>query len=153
MQRLVHFGGDLRLEQLVQRRIILRVQRFERDVVLGEEPRRRRVDECCGRAAIHQRHRHVEARIDPAQLAEIGELVRSRDVTHGGEDRVLDDRPQQHARAERRRPFHGFPRERARGDRLVVDDEAAVASLDGSAAVRIDAEQRDAVSCGVCTCV
>ena len=72
----------------------------DRQVVLAEEAQRRRIDQRRGGALVHQRHRNAEVGVDLAQLAQVGQLVRARDVTDGGEDRVLDERPQQDVRAE-----------------------------------------------------
>ena len=58
---------------------------------LRQEAQRGRIDERGRGALVHQRHRHVEVGVDLAQLAQIGQLVRARDVTDGGEERVLDD--------------------------------------------------------------
>ena len=93
-------GGICVFEQLVQRRFVLRLQRFERQLVFREEAQRRRIEERRAWRADNQRHRHAEVLVDAAQLAEIGQLVRPGDVTDRREERVLHDRPQQHVRAE-----------------------------------------------------
>ena len=99
-ERLLDRRRDLRLEQRVERRLVLRLQRFERQLVFGEEPEGGRVEQRGAGARIDQRHRHAEVLVDAAQLAEIRELVRSGDITGGREQCVLNHRPQQHARAE-----------------------------------------------------
>ncbi len=91
-KRLLELRGNLRLQQLVQRRLILRLERFERQLVLGQKPERGRIEERGAGAGIHQRHRHTEVFVNAAQLAEIRKLVRARDVTDGWEQGVLHDR-------------------------------------------------------------
>ena len=65
------------------------------------EAQRAGINEGGRSARKHQRHRDAEAVVDLPQLTEIGQLVRSGDVTDRGEERVLNDRPQEHVRTER----------------------------------------------------
>ena len=85
--------------------------------------------------------------VHAAQLTEIGELVRPRDVTDCWKDGVLHDRSQQHVRAESGGTLVGFLHERCRRVILVADDEAAVFLADSAApaVTMIEMEQREAV--------
>ena len=93
-QRLFNRSRQLRLEQPVERRLVLRLKLFDRQIVLRQEPRRRRVDQRCRRARVHDRHRHAEVLVDAAKLAEIRQLARARHVADRGEQRILNDRAQ-----------------------------------------------------------
>ena len=92
--------GKQRLQQLIERVLVLLLQRLERHVVLGQESHRRRVDERGGGAWLHQRHGHAERLVHAAQLRQIRQLVGTGDVADRGEQGVLDQRAQQDVRAE-----------------------------------------------------
>ncbi len=110
-QRFLDLRWNLRLQQLVQRAVVLRLQRLERHVVLREKPHRARVEDGGGGAAVHQRHRNAEALVDIAQLAEVREFVRPGDITNRRQHRVLHERPQEDARAEAGRLVRGLAHE------------------------------------------
>ena len=143
-ERLLDRRRNLRLQQLVERRLVLRLQRLERQLVLGQETQRRGIEDRRGRARVEQRHRHAEVRVDAAQLAEVGELVRAGDVADGREQRVLHDRAEQDVGAEAGRLRRRLLDQRRRRVLLVADDEAAVLLADGAAAA-VEVKQRDAV--------
>jgi hypothetical protein len=143
-ERLFDRGGNLCLEQFVQRRFVLRLQRFERKLVFGQEPQGRGIQNRRGGARIHQRHRHAEVLVDAAQLAKVGQLVRSRDVAHRREERVLHHGPQQHVGTEPGRLLGRLLHERRCRVRLVADQEAAVLLADGAAAA-VEMKERDAL--------
>ena len=82
--------------------------------------------------------------VDAAKLPEIRQLARTADVGDGREERVLDQRPQQHVRAEmlgrlfalrRSGPAAGTMRRRRGIARRVLDGLASA----------VEMEQRDAV--------
>ena len=100
MQRGVDARWQLRLEQVVQRAFVLRLQLLERQVVALQEACGIGIEQRRGPALIHQRHRDAEGGVDAAKLSEICELVRPGDVTDSGEDGVLHDRAKQNVRAE-----------------------------------------------------
>src|SRR5438093_776966 len=79
---------------------------------LRQEASGGRVEERGRRTWIHERHRHTEMSVDAAQLTQVRQLVRTRHVTDGWEERVLNDGPQQDVRAEPRRPLGGFAHQR-----------------------------------------
>ena len=85
-ERILDDRRDLRLQQIVQRRFVLRLQRLERQLVLGQEAQRGRVEQRRRRARVEQRHRDAEVFVHAAQLAEIRQLVRSGDVADGREN-------------------------------------------------------------------
>ena len=146
-ERLVDDRRNLRLQQLVQRRLVLRLQRLERQLVLREEAERGGIEDRRGRARIEERHRHAEVVVHAAELAEVGELVRSGDVADRREERVLDDRAQQHVRAEAGGTFRRLRRPAPPWDTAVADQEAAVLLPDRAPAaiLLIRVKQREAV--------
>src|SRR5206468_6725757 len=79
-----------------------------------------------------------------AKLAEIRQLIRSRDVTNRRKNRVLDNRPEQHAGTESRWLLRGPFQELCRRIPLVTDHEGTVLLADRSARA-IKVEQRQAV--------
>ena len=112
VQRFIHGRRQLILQQLVERRFVLRLECFEGQRVLGQEAQRGRVHDGCRRALVHQRHGHVEVAIDLTQLTQVGQLVGARHVTDGGKQRVLDDGAQQDVGAEMVRRSFDFRDER-----------------------------------------
>ena len=82
--------------------------------------------------------------VHAAKLAQVGELVGSRDVANGRKNRVLDDRPQQHVRAEAGRSIGGFLHEHGRRIVLIAHHELAVLLSNGTASA-FEMEQREAV--------
>jgi hypothetical protein len=91
---------------------------------------------------VDERHRNAERCIHPAELREVGKLVGAGDVTDGWEQRVLDQRPQQHVRAE---PLgmltHAIPQRRG-GFRAIADQKAAAVTLDRLARTACDGRIR-----------
>ena len=76
----LYVGREQGLQQLVQRVLVLCLQRFEGDVVLRQESDGRRIDQRGRRAWLHQRHRHAKGFVDAAQLRKVGQLIRAGDV-------------------------------------------------------------------------
>ena len=61
--------------------------------------------------------------VDAPELPKVRKLARPRDVTNGGEERVLNDGPQQHVRAEPLGVIDCFGGERREGVRAVTHDK------------------------------
>ena len=120
-ERVLDARRQLALEQVVQGPLVLRLQRRQGQFVPRQEAHGRGVGEGRGRALVHQRHGDAEVRVDLAQLAQVGQLVRPRDVADGREDRILHQRPQQHVGAEVSRLAGGFLGECLQGRRLVAN--------------------------------
>ena len=131
-------------EEGVQRRLVLRLQRLERQLRLGEKFQRAGIDERGRRAWGDQRHRHAEMLVDALQLAEIGELVRAGDVADRREERVLHDRPQQHVRAEAGGILGGLLHQRGGAVRVLADEKLSV-PLANRLTAAVQHEQRDRV--------
>ena len=93
--RLFHRLRNLRFEQPVERRFVLRLERFHRHVVTRQETRSRRIDQRRRGARVDERHRYAEAGVDLAQLSEVRELARPGDIADRRKERVLDQGPQQ----------------------------------------------------------
>ena len=137
-------GGNLGFEQRVQRRVVARVQRFERQLILGEKADRGGIEDGRRRPRIHQRHRHAEVLVDRLQLSEIRELAGTGDVAGGREERVLHDRTQQHAGTESGGLIAGLLEHGVDRVALVAHDERAVL-LANDATRAVEAEERHAV--------
>ena len=139
---------QLRLEQPVQRRFVLCLELVKRQIVLREEADRGRVHQRRHRARINERHRNAEVLVDAAELSEVGQLTRSRDVRDRREERVLDDRPKQDVGAE---SFVGVDSASSTTSRAgsgpLADQERVALVLDGSPAA-VEIEERDAVRLG-----
>src|SRR5439155_21242479 len=146
-ERVLDDLGNLRFEQLVERRFVLRLQRLERQLGLRQEAERVRVENRRRRAWIEKRHRDAEVLIHAAQLPQIRELVRAGDVADRRKDRVLHDRTQQHVRAEVGGPRRRLLEERRCRKLLIADDESAVLlpNCPPPAIVGIQMEEREAV--------
>ncbi len=132
-QRFIHRRGDLALEQLVQRRFVLRLQCFEGKLVFRQEADRLRIKYRRRRAGAHQGHRHAEVLVDASKLSQIGQFVGSSHVTDCREQGVLDNRSQQDARTEGGWPVAGFLSQHRRGVDRVPHDKLPVLVADGPA--------------------
>ena len=131
-------AGICCLQQLVQRGLVLRLQAFEWQPEFRQKAIRGRVDERRRRAREYERHRDAEVLIHLAQLPEVGQLARPRDVADRGEECVLHDRAQQHVRAEGRGLLARCRQELRLGVALVAGDEVAVLLMDEMASVLAD---------------
>ncbi len=90
--------------------VLLDVQGLDGHARPVQKAQRGRIDHRGGRAWVQQGHRDTEVFVDPAQLAEIGELTRTGDITNRRKQRVLDDGAEEHVRAELTRAHLGFAR-------------------------------------------
>ena len=99
------------------------------------------------RARVHERHRDAEALVHAAKLSEIREFARAGNVANRRKERVLDERPKQHVRAEEVRRRSGLLGQCLDRKRALAGDEMIALPANGAPRA-VEMKERDAVRLG-----